>query len=39
MVTAVGSGETTIVARNGERETEATIVVKIKLPEGGKKET
>ncbi len=39
MVTAVGSGETTIVARNGERETEATIVVKIKLPEGGKKDT
>jgi len=39
MVTAVGSGETTIVARNGERETEATIVVKIKLPEVGKKET
>ena len=39
VVTAVGVGETTIVVRNGDKETHARVVVKPKLPEGEKKET
>lgn len=36
VVTAVGSGETTIIVRNGEKETQSRVVVK---PKGEKKET
>lgn len=36
MVTAVGIGETTIIVRNGEKETQSRVVVKLK---GEKKET
>jgi hypothetical protein len=39
VVTAVGVGETIIVVRNGERETQARVMVKPALPEKGKKET
>jgi hypothetical protein len=35
-VTAVGIGETTIVVRNGEKETQSKVVVR---PKGEKKET
>ena len=35
-VTAVGVGETTIVVRNGEKETQSKVVVR---PKGGKKDT
>lgn len=40
VVTAVRVGETTIVVRNGDKETQAKVVVRLKLPaEGEKKET
>jgi hypothetical protein len=39
VVTAVGFGETTIVVRNGERETQSQVIVRPKPPEEGKKET
>ena len=39
VVTAVGVGETIIVVRNGEKETQTKVVVRLKLPEGEKKET
>jgi hypothetical protein len=39
VVTAVGIGETVIVVRNGDKETQARVIVKPKLPEEGKKET
>ena len=39
VVTAVGAGETTIVVRNGERETQAKVVVRPASTEGTKKET
>src|SRR6266849_8483178 len=40
VVTAVGVGETTIVVRNGEKETQTKVVVRLKLPaDGEKKET
>src|SRR5947209_15763249 len=39
VVTAVGSGETIIVVRNGDKEAQARVIVKPKLPEGEKKET
>lgn len=39
VVTAVGFGETTIVVRNGERETQSQVIVRPKAPEKGKKET
>jgi len=39
VVTAVGIGETIIVVRNGDKEAQARVIVKPKLPEGKKKET
>ncbi len=39
VVTAVGIGETIIVVRNGDKEAQARVIVKPKLPEGAKKET
>ena len=39
MVTAVGIGETIIVVRNGDKEAQARVFVKPKLPEGEKKAT
>ena len=40
VVTAVGLGETTIVVRNGEKETQTKVIVRVKPPaEGEKKET
>ncbi len=39
VVTAVGIGETIIVVRNGDKEAQARVIVKPKLPEGEKKET
>ncbi len=39
VVTAVGVGETTIVVRNGDMETQAKVVVRPKPSEEGKKET
>lgn len=38
-VTAVGVGETTIVVRNGDKETQSRVVVRPKQAEGEKKET
>jgi len=38
-VTAVGIGETTIIVRNGENETQAKIIVRAKLIDGEKKDT
>jgi hypothetical protein len=38
-VTAVAIGETTIVVRNGEKETQAKIVVRLKPSDGEKKDT
>ena len=39
VVTAVGIGETIIVVRNGDKEAQARVIVKPKLPEGERKET
>jgi hypothetical protein len=39
VVTAVGVGETTIVIRNGEKETQARVVVRPKPPAGEKQDT
>jgi hypothetical protein len=39
VVTAVGIGETIVVVRNGDKEAQALVIVKPKLPEGEKKET
>ncbi len=39
VITAVGIGETIIVVRNGDKEAQARVIVKPKLPEGEKKET
>ena len=39
VVTAVGIGETIIVVRNGDKEAQARVIVKPKLPEGEKKAT
>jgi len=39
VVMAVGIGETTIVVRNGDKEAQARVIVKPKLPEGKKRET
>jgi hypothetical protein len=39
VVTAVGVGETIVVVRNGDKEAQARVIVKPKLPEGEKKET
>ena len=39
MVTAVGIGETIIVVRNGDKQAQARVIVKPKLPEGEKKAT
>lgn len=39
VVTAVGIGETTIVVRNGEKETQSRVEVRPKPPAGEKKET
>ncbi len=39
VVTAVGIGETIIVIRNGDKEAQARVIVKPKLPEEEKKET
>ena len=39
VVTAVGIGETIIVVRNGDKEAQARVIVKPKLPEEEKKET
>jgi len=39
VVTAVGIGETTIIVRNGERETQSRVEVRPKPPVGEKKET
>ena len=39
VVMAVGIGETTIVVRNGDKEAQALVIVKPKLPDGKKRET